>query len=166
MPTLINGITFLGLFYFTRILGIDARRWPAACCSRPSFRHCHRPADGLGQRPEQTRWGRRRPYLLVAAVVSGLSFLMFFQRAAVDGAALTGYVLAALLLYATGYTMFNIPYLAMPAEMTGDYHERSRLMSVRVIFAALGILAGGALAPALVTAFGEGRQGYAVMSWS
>ena len=49
--------------------------------------------------------------------------------------------------------------------MTSDYHERSRLMSARVVFASLGILVGGALAPVLVTGFGDGRQGYAAMSW-
>jgi GPH family glycoside/pentoside/hexuronide:cation symporter len=70
-----------------------------------------------------------------------------------------------LLLYATGYTMFNIPYLAMPAEMTTDYHERSRLMSARVVFASLGILTGGALGPALVTWFGDGRDAYSSMSY-
>ena len=74
-------------------------------------------------------------------------------------------MLGTLLLYTLGYTMFNIPYLAMPAEMTSDYHERSQLMSARVVFAALGILAGGSLAPALVSWFGGQRDAYASMAW-
>ena len=49
--------------------------------------------------------------------------------------------------------------------MTDDYHERSRLMSARTICLTLGILAGGALAPVLVGAFGGGPGGYARMSW-
>ena len=163
--TLINGITFLGLFYFTGILGIAPALAGSLLFAAKLFDIVTDPLMGLVSDRTNTRWGRRRPYLLVAAIISGLSFLMLFNTPRLDGAALTVYVLAGLLLYATGYTMFNIPYLAMPAEMTGDYHERSRLMSVRVVFAALGILAGGALAPALVTGFGEGREGYAAMSW-
>ena len=43
-----------------------------------------------------------------------------------------------LLVYATAYTVFNVPYLAMPAEMSRDYHERSYLMSYRVSFIGIG----------------------------
>ncbi len=48
--------------------------------------------------------------------------------------------------------------------MTGDYHERSRLMSARVVFASLGILAGSALGPALVSWFGNDRSAYGRMA--
>ncbi len=58
--------------------------------------------------------------------------------------------MAALLLLATAQTIFNVPYLAMPAEMVDGYHERSRMMSPRVVFIALGMLAGTAGSPALL----------------
>jgi glycoside/pentoside/hexuronide:cation symporter, GPH family len=44
--------------------------------------------------------------------------------------------LLALLLYTSGYSMFNVPYMAMPSEMTNGYHERSSLHGYRVAFAA------------------------------
>lgn len=122
------------------------------------------PLMGVVSDRSQSRFGRRRPYLLAGAILSALSFAMLFSPPDLSARGLVSWAGAALLLYATGYTLFIVPYLAMPAEMTRDYHERSRLMSARVVFASLGILAAGAIAPAVVTAFGGDRRAYAAMS--
>ena len=50
-------------------------------------------------------------------------------------------------LCATTFTVFQVPYIAMPAEMTGDYHETTRLMAYRMAFMTAGILIAGAGAP-------------------
>jgi Na+/melibiose symporter-like transporter len=54
----------------------------------------------------------------------------------------------------------------MPAEMSTDSSERSRIMSYRMTFAMVGVLAGSALAPALLEVYGGGRGGFAAMSWT
>jgi GPH family glycoside/pentoside/hexuronide:cation symporter len=162
---LINAVTFLALFYLTLVLGMS----PAVAGTLLFVTKCYDivtdPMMGIVSDRCETRWGRRRPFLFMASFISAGSILMLFNTPEWSGLAMIVYVGAALLLYATGYTIFNIPYLAMPAEMTTDYHERSRLMSARVVFASLGILVGGALAPALVTWFGDGKTGYASMSY-
>ena len=68
----------------------------------------------------------------------------------------------ALLLYFVGYSMFNVPYMAMPAEMTSSFVERTRLMSLRVSFVAVSGLVGIALANWLVAYFGGGLSAYGV----
>ncbi len=163
--TLINGVSFIGLFYFSKILGMSPALAGSLLFIAKLYDIFTDPLMGYASDRSNTRWGRRRPYLLVAALLSGVAFLMIFNVPALSGDALTGYVLIGLLLYATGYTLFNIPYLAMPAEMTDSYHERSRLMSARVVFAALGILAGGSLATALISYWGGDREAYGKMSW-
>lgn len=163
--TLINGVTFMALFYFSQVLGMSPALAGGLLFAAKLYDIVTDPIMGMISDRSRSRWGRRRPWLLAAAGISGAAFVMLFNTPALSPTAQAAYVFAALLLYATGYTMFNIPYLAMPAEMTVDYHERSRLMSARVVFASLGILAGGALAPVLVTRFGDGRDGYAAMSW-
>jgi Na+/melibiose symporter-like transporter len=60
------------------------------------------------------------------------------------------YVLAVLVLYTLGPTIFNVPYLAMPAEMTDGYHERSSLHSYRVVSISIGSSVAGAPAPILL----------------
>ncbi len=68
----------------------------------------------------------------------------------------------AFLACATAYAFFQVPYVAMPAEMTDDYDERTRLMTWRVAVLALAILVSGASAPAIRDAVGP-EQGYRVM---
>ena len=56
----------------------------------------------------------------------------------------------AFLATATAFAFFQVPYVAMPAEMTDDYAERTRLMTWRVAVLALAILVSGAVAPMVV----------------
>ena len=162
--TLINGVSFLALFFFTQVLGIAPALAGTLLFTAKLYDIVTDPLMGHVSDRTRTHWGRRRPWLLAAAVVCPAAFLLLFNLPGATPAAVTTWAAVALVLYATGYTMFNIPYLAMPAEMTSDYHERTRLMSVRVFFASLGILAGGSLAPVLVTVFGGGAGGYRGMS--
>jgi glycoside/pentoside/hexuronide:cation symporter, GPH family len=160
-----NGISFLALFYLSKVLGMEPALAGSLILAAKVYDIATDPLMGWVSDRTQTRWGRRRPWLLAGALVSALAFVMLFNPPAASGPGLAVSAVTALLLYATGYTLFGIPYLAMPAEMTGDYHERSRLMSARTVCLTLGILAGGALAPVLVGAFGGGPGGYARMSW-
>ena len=109
--------------------------------------------------------GRRRPYLLLGSFVSSLSFILLFTLAGIKGSEYILVVTAlALLLNATGYTIFNIPYLAMPAEMTQSYHERTSLMSFRVASVAVGQLAASVAGPLILTAYGGGATGHTAMA--
>jgi GPH family glycoside/pentoside/hexuronide:cation symporter len=111
------------------------------------------------------RWGRRRPWMLVGAVLSPLACLAVFNPPALaPGPGLYAAVLAALLLYCTGYSLFSIPYLAQGAEMTDHYGERAAVMAWRTFFvyaAGIVITAG---APALVDQLGGDRAAYSWMS--
>lgn len=91
---------------------------------------------------------RRRPFLIAGAVISSLSFLMIFTTPIFEAQIFTiAYVFTALMIFALGYTIFNIPYMAMPAEMTNDYHERSSIHSYRMIaVSAAGFIAGSGVA--------------------
>jgi GPH family glycoside/pentoside/hexuronide:cation symporter len=162
--TLINGVTFLALFYFTRVLGIEPALAGTLLFLARLFDIVTDPLMGIVSDRVRSPLGRRRPFLLAGAVVSSLAFVAIFNPPAWSGQALATWCAASLLLYAAGFTLFIVPYLAMPAEMTQSYHERSRLMSARVVFASLGLLTGGALAPALAAGLGGGRAGYAGMS--
>ena len=63
---------------------------------------------------------------------------------------------------ATAYAFFQVPYVAMPAEMTSSYDERTRLMTWRVAILAFTIMLAGATAPVIRNQVG-GRDGYRVM---
>lgn len=162
--TLINGVTFLALYYFSRVLGLSPAVAGALLFLTKLYSILADPLLGVLSDRVRNPAGRRRPFLLVGAVVSTIAFVALFSAPDRSGTEMAIWCGGALLLYATGFSLFIVPYLAMPAEMTDSYDERSRLMSTRVIFASLGILAGGALAPALVAAFGSDRTAYSLMS--
>jgi glycoside/pentoside/hexuronide:cation symporter, GPH family len=75
----------------------------------------------------------------------------------------SGYVLLALVLYTTGYSLFNVPYMAMPAEMTQGYHERSALHGWRVMFASLGGFLAQSMAGVLLEFLGKDWDAYATV---
>ncbi len=71
-------------------------------------------------------------------------------------------MLVFFLAAATAYAFFQVPYVAMPAEITASYDERTRLMTWRVAILAFTIMLAGASAPLIRDAVG-GRDGYRVM---
>ena len=107
--------------------------------------------------------GPRRPFLLRAGVALAVAFALLFAGPELGSVVLeAGWVVVAFLACATAYAFFQVPFVAMPAEMTPDYAERTRLMAWRVALLALAILLSGASAPAIRDAVG-GREGYRVM---
>ena len=111
----------------------------------------------------RSRWGRRRPFLLAGALISALSFFAIFSPPQLGDHAFTLYMLAVLVAYSTGYSLFNVPYMAMPSEMTGSRYERSRLLSFRTVFVSIGQLLAMAGTAALISAGGGGYHGYRIM---
>ena len=119
---------------------------------------------GMSDR-SQSRLGRRRPFLAVGAVISASSFLMIFLPPSLGDRALIVYMALALILYSTGYSMFNVPYMAIPADISDDHHVRARLFSFRTSFVAVGQLVATGGAAALIAQGGSGMDGYRNMAW-
>lgn len=107
--------------------------------------------------------GRRRPFLLVGGLSLAVAFALLFAGPVEPGWLAGTYVVVLFLLCATAYSFFQVPYVAMPAEMTTDYTERTRLMTWRVAILALAILLSGATAPIVVNAFDDETTGHRVM---
>ena len=166
IATMFNATNILILRFMTDYLGIAAALAGLMVAFSKVYDACFDPVIGGLSDRTRTSWGRRRPYLLAGAILSGgVMVLLFNVPIFANKTAMAGYMGLMLVLYATGYAIFNVPYLAMPAEMTDDYHERSYLMSFRVIGLSVGQSVGGFLGPALIARNGGGLQGHAVMGW-
>ncbi|GIR71727.1 MAG: hypothetical protein CM15mP74_29780 [Halieaceae bacterium] len=117
-------------------------RSPEVWFLSPRSRWHYRSADGHYQRPDHQSLGRRRPYLLAGGVLAALSVIGLFSVHTVTFAPTQIWILVMLLVAATAYTVFNVPYMSMPAEMVQDPYERSKLMSFRSPGSRWGPLSG------------------------
>ncbi len=77
-----------------------------------------------------TRWGRRRPYVFVGAILSGIFFILLWQMDETNSVNYNfWYFLIMSMVFLIGNTMFATPLIGLGYEMTDDYKERTRLMA-------------------------------------
>ena len=166
MAVILN--TMGGVFapFMTNFLGIGAGAAATLLLVSKLYDMVTDPLMGVVSDRTTTRWGRRRPFLMLGGVVSAIGLTLVFNPPAIDIQAwLIAYVLGSLLVIYTGYTLFNVPYLTMPAEMTSSYHERTTLMSYRVVFLNIGALIAVS-SFALVQWLGNDRAAHGTMGWA
>ena len=97
----------------------------------------------------QTRWGRRRPAILVA-----IPFLMYgVYRVFMPSMPVTeSDLLISMLILYVGWTMFTLAHTAWASELTASYDGRSRVMSFLQYFGLAGSV-GVLMMPLLVDVF-------------
>ncbi len=77
-----------------------------------------------------SKWGRRRPYIFVGAILSGILFAVLWQMDPADSQNYNfWYFLIMSMVFLIGNTMFATPLVGLGYEMTSDYNERTRLMA-------------------------------------
>jgi GPH family glycoside/pentoside/hexuronide:cation symporter len=78
----------------------------------------------------KSRFGRRRPYIFIGAISSGILFAVLWQLSPDNSTTYNfWYFLIFSLIYLTGNTIFSTPLIGLGYEMTSDYNERTRLMA-------------------------------------
>ncbi|WP_345801210.1 MFS transporter [Microbacterium sp. AZCO] len=108
--------------------------------------------------------GTRRRLMLTGALSLPVFFALTFAVPPAVGPAVAGvWVLIAFTLTATAFSLFQVPYIALPAELTPSYDERTRLLTWRVVVLTLAILLFGAGGPELRGATGDPVTGYLLM---
>jgi len=109
-----------------------------------------------------TRWGRRRPWLLFGAIPFGLAFFLHWLVPDLSQAGKFWYYLIVAMLLDIGFTAVNVPYTALTPELTQDYDERTSLNSYRFSFSILGGMMAAFLHGIIVTRFDNVLTGNAV----
>lgn len=110
------------------------------------------------------RHGSRRRLMLVGACSIPVLFALTFAVPPAVGPTVAAiWVFVAFTLTATAFSLFQVPYIALPAELTPDYDERTRLLTWRVVVLTLAILLFGAGGPALRRTSDDPVIGYLVM---
>ncbi len=86
----------------------------------------------------RSKWGRRRPFILIAGILAGLCLPVLFMVSPgwadikfLGISAVFWYMIVSTMLYYPIVSAFTVPYYSLGSEMTPDYHERTSIMSYR-----------------------------------
>ena len=124
---------FLGFHYHS--LGVDLAQIGLIMMAARLLDVLIDPTVGLMSDRTRTTWGRRKVWVAAGAPIFVLACWMLFKPPE-DVSAL--YFAGWLVLMWLGFSMINIPYYAWGAELSPDYHERTRITTWRTIAGTLG----------------------------
>ena len=166
------GISSIGMMrsifyaiYLTDVVGLEPRLASFGALVGIIWDAVNDPIIGILSDRLQTRWGRRRPFLLWFAIPFGLSFVILWSAPNWDNQiALLTYVTLAFMLADTLQTLVGVPFLSLTPELTPDYDERTTLTSFRSFFQLTGALTVVIAAPAIIdmvlASGGSQQQGF------
>lgn len=113
----------------------------------------------------RSRTGSRRGLMLTGALALPVLFIAtFVVPLEIGPAAGAVWVLLAFMATATAFSAFQVPYIALPAELTDRYDERTRLLTWRVVVLTFAIVLFGAGGPILRGLGADASSGYALMA--
>jgi Na+/melibiose symporter-like transporter len=137
-------------YYLTDSLGVAALAAGAVITVAKVWDVVIDPVIGALTDRDLARHGSRRRLMLIGAIALPLLFALTFAVPPSLGPVVAGiWVLLAFTFTATAFSLFQVPYIALPAELTPSYDERTRLLTWRVVVLTFAILLFGAGGPAL-----------------
>ncbi|WP_019668399.1 MFS transporter [Eudoraea adriatica] len=123
----------LGIFMVVLVqdLGFPGWMWGVLFFLPRVFDSITDPIMGFISDNTKSKWGRRRHYVFLGAVIMGISFVIMWQLYRVNGLDynFTYFLLWSFVFY-LGLTIFSVPYVAMGYEMSNDFHERTDIMAI------------------------------------
>ena len=99
------------------------------------------PLAGYWSDRTRSRWGRRRPWLVASALPLALFGVMAWNPPqALTGNALLLWMLVAIYGFNAAVTVFLVPHQALGAELSDDYHQRTRIFARRQQAGVVGMM--------------------------
>ncbi len=154
------------LFFLTTIVGFDPAIGGLVILVAVLWDGVTDPGVGYFSDNNRSRYGKRRPFILVGAIPFGLlTALMFTDVDFVSGVGKQIYFLGINMAFWLFFTMSDIPWAALGSEMTHDFNEKTKIRTASATMVQMGTFAGLALILPLV---GYGREmfGTDTAGWS
>ena len=125
------------------------------------------PAIGYFSDRLQSRWGRRRPFIIAGVLPLLLSFLFLFNPPFKDfNSSNIIYLIALLSIFCLGMSVYQVPYLAWLPSLASTARQKVNLSSLMAIFSLIGTAVGGIGAPWLAQQYGFREMAFVICSIS
>ncbi len=114
-----------------------------------------------------SRFGRRKPYIVVGAGLQALMFgLIWMVPVHWSQPAIATYLVSTLILFYLSYSVYSVPLTSLGYEMTPDYQERTRVSAFSAFFGKVGELSYSWVFPlSQLAIFASVMQGVRVIGW-
>lgn len=158
-----NGFAVFLLIFYNQVIGIDAGIAGTAIMIALIVDAFIDPILGELSDRTQTRWGRRLPWMYLAAIPLGLSWVALWNPPTGNENVTILWLIGFAVLVRALVSACEIPSIALVPELTGDYHERTRLMRFRFLFGWAGGLLIAIIAYGVIFTGAGGvtsREGY------
>lgn len=123
----------LGIFMVVLIqdLGFSGWMWSLIYFFPRIFDAITDPIMGYISDNTKSKWGRRRQYVLIGAIMMGVAYVFMWQLFRENTLEFNfWYFFIWSIVFYLGLTFFSVPYVAMGYEMSDDFHERTSIMAV------------------------------------
>lgn len=112
-------------------LGFPGWMWAVVSVGPRLFDAITDPIMGFISDNTKSKWGRRRQYVLIGAIIMGISFVIMWQLFKDNGVDYNfAYFFFWSFIFYLGLTIFSVPYVAIGYEMSDDFHERTNIMAI------------------------------------
>jgi Na+/melibiose symporter-like transporter len=132
--------TFL-MFYYNQVLGVSAGMASLAIGVAVIIDAITDPLAGSLSDAWHSKHGRRHPFMYASALPLAICFFLLFNPMVEGEIALAVWLAVFANLTRTSMTLYHVPHLALGAEMSQDFDERSSLVAFRQFFATFGAMA-------------------------
>jgi len=150
-----NMFTTFMAFYYVDLLGLDIRIYSIALLFYSIFDAIDSPIYGFLSDRTRTRFGRRKPWLMVASVVFGLSFIAFFSPPPfLENNGFIAYFFIMMILVETSMSAIQVNYNSLLPDLFRSKKERANANSMRMGWMLIATIIGVALAPVITDAIG------------
>lgn len=130
------------LFYYNQVLGLSGTLAGLALGIALVFDALTDPVAGSISDNLRSRMGRRHPFIYASALPLGVAFfLMFYPPSSLLGEwGLFAWMTVTVVLTRAAMTLFHVPHIALGAELSDDYEERTTVVSYRYFCSTFGSL--------------------------
>lgn len=139
--------TLLLFFYYTQVLGLSGPLTGLATLIALLFDAVTDPLTGVLSDRLRSRWGRRHPFMVASALPLVVFFYLSFSPPPdLDQQQLFAWLAVTAVLTRGSMTLFHVPHLALGAELSKDYEERTSIVTLQFLYTRTGHALVGALA--------------------